>query len=443
MKNTPINKEVVDKQLAYCGINNMAEATIRDVVRVVNLIQEESGEKFIRMEMGVPGLKPAKVGIEAEKKALEEGAASAYPMLEGVKALKEEGSRFVKNFMNIDIKSDGIVPTVGSMQGGYATFMAIGNCDPKKDTILFIDPGFPVQKTQLEVMGQKYESFDVYNYRGEKLREKLEEFLSKGNIAGMIYSNPNNPAWICFNEEELKIIGELANKYDTIVMEDLAYFAMDFRSDLGKPGVAPYQPSVANYTDNYVLMISSSKAFSYAGQRIGLLCISDKLYNRKFENLKKRFGGTGEFGYTIIYRIIYTLSSGTAHSAQYALCAMLKAANEGSFDFINDVKEYGERAQIMKKMFLENGFELVYDTDVNVPLADGFYFTVSYPGMTGAELNKELLYYGISAICLNETGSLKEGLRACVSQISRDQFKDLEFRLKEFEKHHQLESKLS
>lgn len=122
MKNTPINKEVVDKQLAYCGINNMAEATIRDVVRVVNLIQEESGEKFIRMEMGVPGLKPAKVGIEAEKKALEEGAASAYPMLEGVKALKEEGSRFVKNFMNIDIKSDGIVPTVGSMQGGYANF---------------------------------------------------------------------------------------------------------------------------------------------------------------------------------------------------------------------------------------------------------------------------------------------------------------------------------
>ncbi|WP_218973008.1 aminotransferase class I/II-fold pyridoxal phosphate-dependent enzyme [Labilibaculum manganireducens] len=434
---TPINSQIVDQKLALCEIHKMEDATIRDVVRVVNMIEEESGEKFIRMEMGVPGLKPAKVGIEAEKQALEDGVASAYPMLEGVRVLKEEASKFVKNFMNVDIAPEGIIPTVGSMQGGYAAFMAIGNCDAKKDTILFIDPGFPVQKTQLEVMNQKYESFDVFNYRGDKLKAKLEEFLVKGNIAGIIYSNPNNPAWICFNEDELKIIGELANKYDTIVMEDLAYFAMDFRTDLSQPGVAPYQPSVANYTDNYVLMISSSKAFSYAGQRIGLLCISNKLFHTRFENLKPRFGAD-EFGYTLIYRIIYTLSSGTSHSAQYALRAMLKATNEGKFNFIEEVKEYGERAKIMKKLFLENGFELVYEGDIDLPLADGFYFTVTYPGLTGPDLNKKLLYYGISAICLNETGSLKEGLRACVSQVSRKQFKVLESRLKEFYKHHQV-----
>ncbi len=434
---TPINPEIVDAKLATCEIKKMEDASIRDVVRVVNMIEEESGEKYIRMEMGIPGLKPAKVGIEAEKKALEDGAASAYPMLEGIKPLKEEGSKFIKNFMNIDLSAEGIIPTVGSMQGGYAAFMAVGNCTPEKDTVLFVDPGFPVQKTQLEVMNQKYESFDVFNYRGDKLKDKLESFLAKGNIAGIIYSNPNNPAWICFNEEELKTIGELANKYDVIVMEDLAYFAMDFRSDLSQPGVGPYQPSVANYTDNYILMISSSKAFSYAGQRIGLLCISDKLFHRRYENLKPRFGAD-EFGYTMIYRIIYTLSSGTSHSAQYGLAAMLKSANEGNFNFVEDVKEYGERAKIMKKLFLDNGFELVYGEDVNLPLADGFYFTISYPGMTGPDLNKKLLYYGISAICLNETGSLKEGLRACVSQVGRERFEDLEYRLKEFHKHNQV-----
>lgn len=440
MESTPISRKIVDQKLNLCEIDDMANATIRDVVRVVNLIEEESGEKFIRMEMGVPGLQPAKVGIEAEKEALENGVASAYPMLEGIKPLKNEASKFIKNFMNVDLKPEGIVPTVGSMQGGYAAFMAIAACNKKKDTILFIDPGFPVQKTQLDVLGQKYLSFDVYNYRGEKLKAKLNEFLAKGNIAGIIYSNPNNPAWICLNEDELQIIGDLANKYDAIVIEDLAYFAMDFRSDLSQPGVAPFQPTIANYTNNYVLMISSSKVFSYAGQRIGLLCISDELYKRRFEDLKIRFGSE-EFGYTIIYRIIYALSSGTSHSAQYALHAMIKAANEGSFNFIKDVKEYGERAKIMKQMFLDNGFELVYDTDVDKPLADGFYFTISYPGMLGSVLNKELIYYGISTICLNETGSLKEGLRACVSQISRDQLPVLEFRLKQFIKHHQLEQK--
>ena len=44
-------------------------------------------------------------------------------------------------------------------------------------------------------------------------------------------------------------IGELATQYDVIVLEDLAYFAMDFRQELSKPFQAPYQPSVAHYTD--------------------------------------------------------------------------------------------------------------------------------------------------------------------------------------------------
>jgi aspartate/methionine/tyrosine aminotransferase len=435
MKQTPINAAIVDQKLKDCEITDLSQATIRDVVRVVNMIEKESGEKFVRMEMGVPGLRPAQIGIDAEKRALDEGVASDYPMLEGIQPLKKETSKFIKNFMNIDLKPEGVVPTVGSMQGGYAAFMTIGACDPKKDTILFIDPGFPVQKQQMDVIGQKHASFDVYNYRGDKLREKLEEFLAQGNISGIVYSNPNNPAWICLTEDELKIIGELATKYDVIVIEDLAYFAMDFRSDLSQPGVAPFQATVANYTDNYVLMISSSKVFSYAGQRIGLLCISDKLFHRRYEGLQNRFGAD-EFGYVFIYRIIYTLSSGTSHSGQYALCAMLEAANKGEFNFLADVKEYGERAQIMKRMFLDNGFELVYDKDVDQPLADGFYFTISYPGMSGSDLNKALLYYGISAICLDETGSKKEGLRACVSQISRNQFPDLEERLQKFHEHY-------
>ena len=64
---------------------------------------------------------------------------------------------------------------------------------------------------------------------------------------------------IRITRDELKIIGELATKYDVIVMEDLAYFGMDFRRDMSKPGKAPFQPTVTKYTSNYVLFISSSK----------------------------------------------------------------------------------------------------------------------------------------------------------------------------------------
>lgn len=431
MNNSPLDKKLVEEKIAQLRIPDIGKASIREIVALVNLVEEASDFKYVRMEMGVPGLPPAKVGVEAEKEALDRGVSAIYPMVDGIKPLKEETSKFIKNFMNVDVAPAGCIPTTGSMQGTYAAFMAAGNCNKKKDTVLFIDPGFPVQKQQMMVLGQKFETFDVFNYRGSKLKEKLESFLEKGNINSIVYSNPNNPSWICFNEAELKIIGELANKYDVIVMEDLAYFGMDFRADFSKPGESPYQPTVANYTDNYVLFISSSKIFSYAGQRIGIMAISDKLFNRDYPDLQARFKGT-TFGATITLRLLYSLSSGTSHSAQWALTAMFKAANNGEFNFVEGVKAYGDRAKEMKRLFLENGFKVVYENDLGVPIADGFYFTVAYPGMTGNELVANLLYYGVSAIALDNTGSEEEGIRACVSFVMPHQFVDLEERLKLF-----------
>lgn len=436
MKDTPINYQIVKEKIDKSGIPQVGLAKIREIVRLVNEIEKETGDKFIRMEMGVPSLQPPQVALDAEMEALRNGVASKYPMIDGIPELKTEISKFVKNFMNIDVDEKGCIPTVGSMQGGFAVFMLAGKIDPKKDTSLFLDPGFPVQKQQLNVLGQKHDAFDVYNYRGSKLREKLESYLSKGNINSIIYSNPNNPSWICFTEEELQIIGELATKYDVIVVEDLAYFAMDFRTDLSVPGQPPYQPSVAKYTDNFILLISSSKTFSYAGQRVGMLVIGNELYKKRYPALKTNFK-TEEFGYAMVYGAVYSLSSGTCHSAQYGLAAILKAVNSGEFNFRSQVMEYGERAKVLKKLFIKNGFEIVYDKDIDKPLADGFYFTISYPGMSGVVLLEKFLYYGISAISLITTGSEKtEGLRACVSQVVPELYDVLEDRLKRFNEDH-------
>src|SRR5574344_1966819 len=218
MKTTPIKKEIVDGLIAQLGIRDFAKATIREVKQVAAMAEKESGVEFIKMEMGIPGLPAAKVGVDAQIKALQEGIAHSYPDIQGYPELKKEASRFVKAFIDVDIKPEGCVPVCGSMQGTFASFLTCSQADPKKDTILFIDPGFPVQKQQLCVLGIKYETFDVYDYRGDNLKSKLESYLKEGNIAAIIYSNPNNPSWICLKEEELKTIGELATKYDAIIL---------------------------------------------------------------------------------------------------------------------------------------------------------------------------------------------------------------------------------
>jgi aspartate/methionine/tyrosine aminotransferase len=435
-KSTPVDRDIVKNKVEGSGLDDLGLASIREIVKLVNQIERASGIKFVRMEMGVPGLLPPSIGIEAEIEALRNGVASVYPNIEGLPSLKEETSKFLKLFLNVEIRPQGCIPTVGSMMGGMISFLVANRNDHTKEGTLFIDPGFPVQKQQVKMLGHDFYSFDVYEYRGKKLRNKLESYLKGGKISSILYSNPNNPSWICFTEEELEIIGDLARKYDVIVIEDLAYFGMDFRKDYSKPGEPPFQPTIARYTDDYVLLISCSKIFSYAGQRVGMMAISNHLFNREYPDLLRYYKSSG-FGHSVIFGALYGLSSGVTHSAQYGLAALFKAVNDGKYKFLDDVKEYGEKAKIMKELFTSSGFRIVYNRDLDEPVADGFYFTISYPGMTGKELLEELLYYGISAITLDITGSDRhEGLRACVSLVSRDQFGDLEHRLKEFNSDH-------
>jgi len=330
MTSIPISPEIIKTLAKSIDIPSLGSSSIREIVQLVNKIEEKTGVKFVRMEMGVPGLPAPAIGVEAEIAALKKGVASVYPDISGLQSLKEETSRFIKLFLNVDIDPEGCIPTVGSMMGAMVSFLVANRNDRTKEGTLFIDPGFPVQKQQVKMLGHDYSAFDIYNYRGKKLKAKLESHLESGKISSLLFSNPNNPSWICLTEEELAIIGELSKKYDVIVIEDLAYFGMDFRKDYSIPGKAPFQPTIGRYTDEYIILISSSKIFSYAGQRIGIMAISDKLFNRSYPDLL-RYYSTDKFGHSAIFGALYGLSAGVAHSVQYGLAALLKAVNDGKY----------------------------------------------------------------------------------------------------------------
>lgn len=433
----PFKKEEVNEVMRQMHLTEVAKATIRQTVALSEALEARTGEKFVHLEMGSPGLPANQIGINAQKEALDSHVAQSYPNVAGIAPLKQEASRFIKAFLDIDVNPEGCVPTVGSMMGTFASFILTTHLYPEKDTILFIDPGFSVQPMQANVLGYKKTSFDVYAYRGEKLRDELRRILSAGNIAAMIYSNPNNPSWVCFTEEELGYIGSLATEFDTVVIEDLAYLGMDFRKDLGHPFEPPYQATVARYTQNYLLMLSASKIFSYAGERLAVVAISDGLFNRVYPNLQKTLGMDTP-GRAFIYSIIYCLSSGVCHSAQYALAAMYKAACDGKINFVEDTREYARRAARLKEIFLRHGFHIVYDKDLDQPVSDGFFFTIGRKGFSGDELINELIYYGVAAISLRTTGSEQQGIRVCTSTVTNDYYTWLDERLRIFNQNHPL-----
>lgn len=432
----PLTQQSLDEAVECLQIQHLTSATIRQICALAAELERRAGEDFVHLEIGNPGLPAEEIGVEAEIKALRSGVANKYPAINGIPELKENGARFLKAFLDVDVDPKGIVPTVGSMQGSFTLLMLLKQRLEGKDTMLFINPGFPAQRHQAKILGMKSAEFDIYPYRGKNLEAKLREILDAGNVTGLIYSNPNNPAWTNLTEEELEIIGRLATEYDVIVLEDLAYMGMDFRLYQGKPGEKPFVPSVAKYTDNYILLLSASKIFSYAGQRIALVCMSDAVYNRKYEFFRK-FYEMPAFGDAYIFGILYAASSGTSHSAQHAMAELLGKAAAGELDFVGHCSEYGRRAVEVKKAFTDNGFHIIYDMDGEEPIADGFFFTIGYRGMSSEELQRELLRYGISSISLPTTGSDQPGIRACVSAISDDKtFDKLRRRLRAFNEEH-------
>lgn len=433
----PLDKHIVDSICYRFGLRNFHElgnASIRQLVGVVKHIEQSLGVEFVNMAIGEPGLPADMIGIEAEHQALLNGCASHYPNILGIPEVKKWGSEFVRAFINLQRPPECILPTVGSMQAAFALNMMLTQLQPGKDTILFLDPCFPVQKMQCRVIGTRVEAFDVADFRGDKLHDELERHLQTGRIAGILYSNPNNPTWSCLTDDELRTIGELATQYDAIVLEDLAYLNMDFRdSKRGTPYTAPYQPSVGHYTHNCIQLISCSKIFSYAGQRAAFVAIDPELGKRVYPALGERLKNNGELLHSFSYSFLYVLSSGVCHSVQYGMAAMLQAACEGKLRYVEITREYARRAKKIKEIMTRNGFHIVYDTDADgQPVGDGFFFTFGYKDWTGQQLVNKLIYYGVSAIALESTGAKREGMRGCASTIREDQYEQLEERLHKF-----------
>lgn len=429
----PFSNDLIREALEQTGVSAMSTASIREVVAVIKYLENKTGEIFLRMDMGVPGLPTPAIGIESEIEALKNGKSAVYGQIDGIPELKREVSRFVKNFLDIEVAEKSCIITAGSMMASMITFMVAAKREQSRQGVLFIDPGFPVQKKQAHVMNLPIFSFDIYNYRGEKLYSKLEEICAKNGISVIVYSNPNNPTWICLSDEELKTIADIANLHDIIIAEDLAYFGMDFRCDYGKPGQPPYQPTIAKHTDNYILLVSSSKILSFAGQRVGMLVVSDKLYHREFQNLLT-IGDNLKLGPSLVMDGVYVISAGTGHSAQHGLTGMLAAINDGKYDFLEPLKEYALRASEMKNCFLQNGFQILYNKDGEEELADGFYFTVTYPGIEDEELSLGLIKCGLGTVSLKIMGSKgKAGVRISVSMVDIKHFTILNERLAMFD----------
>ena len=75
-RQTPIDSDAVARALEGTGISSISQASIREIKKLIDIIEGETGQRYIRMEMGIPGLPPHPVAVNAQIDALKRGVAA-------------------------------------------------------------------------------------------------------------------------------------------------------------------------------------------------------------------------------------------------------------------------------------------------------------------------------------------------------------------------------
>lgn len=86
----PVKDSVLSAVLGQMGISDISAATIRQSGEIARTLEKDLGLEFLHLEMGIPGLPPSRVGVEAECAALQAGVASIYPNMMGTPELKNQ-----------------------------------------------------------------------------------------------------------------------------------------------------------------------------------------------------------------------------------------------------------------------------------------------------------------------------------------------------------------
>ena len=100
MKRQIFNTELLEQCTKQLSIQSLQKASIAQVVGFVQSIESKQSEKFIRMELGVPGLLPQQVGCKAEISAIESGVQGIYPPANGTISLRKEASGMILKILS-------------------------------------------------------------------------------------------------------------------------------------------------------------------------------------------------------------------------------------------------------------------------------------------------------------------------------------------------------
>ena len=225
------------------------------------------GKKIYHLNIGQPDLPTPKAYYDAvhsfEAKTLEYEASPGMPVM--INAIR----KYYKE-LGVDLAPEDVFITTGGSEALLFTCLSI--MDPYTEVII-PEPYYPNYTTFVHAAGGVIRALPTNPWEGYRYakRERIESLITKNTRAIMI-TNPGNPTGVVLDEQEMRMIADIAKKHDLFLICDEVYREFCYDDKFGVPTMARFN----DIDDNLVIIDSVSKRFSACGARVGCVVTKNK-----------------------------------------------------------------------------------------------------------------------------------------------------------------------
>lgn len=240
------------------NLSNRATSFTESVIRKMTLVANKYNS--INLAQGFPEFDPP-VEILNRLQEISLTGPHQYSITCGAKNLREAiAKKHEKLTGNTTNPGENVVVTCGGTEAMMASMMAITN---PSDKVIIFSPFYENYKADAILSGAEpiFVKLNPPNFDFDI--DELENAF-KQNPKAIILCNPSNPSGKVFSREELQIIADFAEKYDTYVVTDEVYEHIVY-----KPYVHTYFASLPKMKDRTITTTSLSKTYSITGWRLG------------------------------------------------------------------------------------------------------------------------------------------------------------------------------
>lgn len=223
--------------------------------------------------------------MDATVEAIQSGFASHYTAPIGNRDLKVEIAKRLERVNGLKVEPQrNILITPGSDSG---LFFAMLPFIDKGDEVMVVDPSYPNNFQNIDIMGGVAVRVPVYAENGFQLDVAEFEKRVTDKTKMVVLTNPNNPTTTVYRRKNLEELAEFIIRHDLVLVVDQAFEEPVF------DGIEMVtMASLPGMWERTLTVCSLSKGMGLSGFRVGYIVTNDKIIDKLYGTVVTVLGAT-------------------------------------------------------------------------------------------------------------------------------------------------------